>query len=240
MSRWFSGLIIVGLLAGCQGQVETTPQPIVPVKVQITPALDWLRPSMAACAEENPDLSLTVQSANLTDQTLDTAGVLLRWTDADTDQGKTFKLGEDRLAFIVHPDNLLEEIENSQLAAVFSGSTLDWTELQQGASGAIQPWVYPTGDDAQALFDKNVLPFDELIGTARIAPDPQTMLEAVGSDPLAIGYIPARWLNSSVKAIKITGDTEQEWTLPILAVTANEPAGPVRDWLLCVQDKIEP
>lgn len=231
---------MVGLLAGCQGQVETTPQPIVPVKVQITPALDWLRPSMAACAGENPDLSLTVQSANLTDQTLDTAGVLLRWTDTDTDQGKTFKLGEDRLAVIVHPDNLLEEIEISQLAAVFSGSTLDWTELQLGASGAIQPWVYPTGDDAQALFDKNVLPFDELIGTARIAPDPQTMLEAVGSDPLAVGLIPARWLNSSVKAIKITGDTEQEWTLPILAVTANEPAGPVRDWLLCVQDKIEP
>lgn len=233
-------MIIAGLLAGCQGQVSTTPQPIVPLEVQITPALDWLRPSMAACAVENPDLSLTVDSTNLADQTLETAGVLLRWTDADADQGKTFKLGEDRLAVIVHPDNPLEEIEISQLAAVYSGAILDWSGLQEGTSGAIQPWVYPSGDDAQSLFDNNVLPFDELIGTARIAPDPQTMLEAVGDDPLAIGMIPSRWLDPSVRAIKITGDSEQDWTLPILAVTADDPAGSVRDWLLCVQDKIKP
>lgn len=195
---------------------------------------------MAACAVENPDLSLTVDSTNLADQTLETAGVLLRWTDADADQGKTFKLGEDRLAVIVHPDNPLEEIEISQLAAVYSGAILDWSGLQEGTSGAIQPWVYPSGDDAQSLFDNNVLPFDELIGTARIAPDPQTMLEAVGDDPLAIGMIPSRWLDPSVRAIKITGDSEQDWTLPILAVTADDPAGSVRDWLLCVQDKIKP
>src|SRR5574340_1043323 len=240
MSRWVGGIIIAGLLAGCQGQVETTPQPIIPLEVQITPALDWLRPTMAACAVENPNLSLIVDSTNLADQTLETAGVLLRWTDADADQGKTFKLGEDRLAVIVHPENPLEEMYVSQLAAVFSGSTFDWSGLQQGASGAIQPWVYPSGDDAQSLFDNNVLPFDELIGTARIAPDPQTMLEAIGSDPLAIGMIPSRWLDSSVKAIKITGTAEQDWTLPILAVTADDPTEPVRDWLLCIQDKIEP
>src|SRR5574340_132062 len=73
MSRWVGGIIIAGLLAGCQGQVETTPQPIIPLEVQITPALDWLRPTMAACAVENPDLSLTVDSTNLADQTLETA-----------------------------------------------------------------------------------------------------------------------------------------------------------------------
>src|SRR5574340_12162 len=240
MSRWVGGIIIAGLLAGCQGQVETTPQPIIPLEVQITPALDWLRPTMAACAVENPDLSLTVDSTNLADQTLETADVLLRWTDTNADQGETFKLGEDRLAVIVNPDNPLQEIEISQLAAVYSGSILDWSGFQQGASGAIQPWVYPSGDDVQALFDKNVLPFDELIGTASLAPDPQTLLEAVGDDPLAIGLVPARWLDSTVKAIKITGTAEKDWTLPILAVTSDDPAGPVRDWLLCVQDKIKP
>ncbi len=240
MSRWVAGLLIAGLLAGCQGQPKTTPEPITPLDVQLTPALDWLRPAMAACAVENPALSLTVQSANLADQTLDTADVLLRWTDTDADQGKTFKLGEDRLTIIVNPENSLKEMDNSQLAAVYSGSLTDWSGLQESASGTIQPWIYPAGDDAQALFDKFVLPFADLTGASSIAPDPETMLTAVGSDPLAIGLIPSRWLNTSVKPIKVAGDSEASWTLPILAVTADEPAGAVRDWLLCVQDKIEP
>lgn len=233
-------MILAGLLAGCRVQSSATPLPLVPLDVKITPTLDWLRPSMAACAVENPAISLTVQSADPADQSLDAATILLRWTDAGTENGQTFKLGEDHLAVIVNPDNPLVGMDLAKLTAVYSGAVVDWLELAENTSGVIQPWVYPAGDDTQTLFGNTVLPFDEITGTARIAPDPETMLASVNSDPLALGLVPARWLDGSVKEIEITDVSERDWTLPILATTAQKPEGPTRDWLLCVQDKIEP
>lgn len=240
MSRFLTGLLLAGLLAGCQVEGNATLPPVIPLSVQITPSLGWLKPAMADCAEEIPSLSLTVQTSAQADQSLDDADILLRWSDSFLEEGQTFKLGEDHLVIIVNPNNALEEMDGSQLAAVFSGSLTDWSSVSEGAAGSIQPWVYPAVDDGQMLFSAKVLPLDEIIGTARIAPSPDVMLEAVNSDPQAVGLIPARWLNPSVKAIEISGYTNNDWTLPVLAVTKVEPSGPVRDWLLCVQEKVQP
>lgn len=240
MSRLLTGLIIAGFLTGCQVQNETTSLPAEPLTVQITPALEWLKPAMANCANQIPYLSLTVQSASQPDQSLDDANVLIRWSDSPAEEGQTFKLGEDRLVIIVHPANSLKEMDRSQLSAVYSGSVVDWLGLSEGSTGTIQPWTYPIGDDAEMLFAAKAIPYDEIIATTRIASDPQAMLDGISSDPLSIGMSPARWLNSSVKSIQISGYTSSDWTLPILAVTKEEPSGPVRDWLLCVQDNIQP
>jgi hypothetical protein len=47
-------------------------------------------------------------------------------------------------------------------------------------------------------------------------------------------------LDSSVKVVSITGGLDENWSVPILGVTANMPSGPVRDWLLCVQNQMHP
>src|SRR5574340_402711 len=135
MSRLLISLLIVGLLAGCQVQGNATQPPVVPLSVQITNALGWVKPAMANCAEEIPSLSLTLQTINHADQSLDEADLLLRWSDSLPEEGQTFKLGEDRLVVIVNPDNSLEKMDGSQLAAVFSGALTDWSSLSGGAIG---------------------------------------------------------------------------------------------------------
>lgn len=240
MSRILLGLILIGLLGGCQSKTAVSPPSPTPLVIEIAPALDWLRPEMADCASQTPTLSMTVQSASQQDQSLENADILLRWSESIAANGKTLKIGEDYLAVIIHPDNPLQQMDEIQLAAVYSGAISDWETLPGSLSGEIHRWVYPPNDDSQILFDSKVLAEDEIVLTAMIAPSPEGMLDAVREDPHAIGFIPARWLEPSVKPVPIYGYAKSDLTMPILAVTDGEPSGFIRDWLLCVQDTIQP
>jgi len=240
MSRLLSGLILIALLAGCQNQTAVPMPTPAPLTVEITPALHWLKPMMAECAVEIPALALAVRSKAQTDQSLDSADILFQWSETASEEGYTLKLGEDRMAVIVHPENPVEEMNKAQFTAIYSGKIAGWSELSDSGGGNIQPWVYPSSEDSQILFGSQALADDEIVTSALLAPSPDATLEAVREDPQAIGFIPARWLDSSVKSFPIIGYANTDLTAPILAVTGDEPGGLTRDWLLCLQDKIQP
>jgi hypothetical protein len=58
----------------------------------------------------------------------------------------------------------------------------------------------------------------------------------VAADPNAIGFLPAHWLDSSVRAVTIDGLSSA--AQPILALTTSTPKGTTRSWLLCLQSTI--
>ena len=65
---------------------------------------------------------------------------------------------------------------------------------------------------------------------AQVAPGPAQMLEAVSSDPTAIGYLPQSWVNSSVNALEINIE------VPLLVFADVEPEGTLREFVACLQD----
>ena len=193
---------------------------------------------MAECAQQTQGLTLSVQSIAVTDQSLEDSDVLLRWSNLVPASAAPFEIGKDSLAVIVNLDNPANTLDMAQVKDFYTGQATDWFDAEGASLGAVQAWVYPAGDDAQSLLSATLLADSPITTTARIAPNPAAMLEAVAADPLAIGFVPARWLDSTVRQITMTGIASDQWTLPILAVTQSAPSGATRDWLLCVQDKI--
>ena len=239
MSRVFILALVAGLITGCATQPPGDPAPTpTALRIEITRSLEWLRPAMAECAQQTQGLTLSVQSTAVTDQSLEDGDVLLRWSSLAPASAAPFEIGKDMLAVIVNPENPVDTLDAAQLKDFYSGQAAVWTDAEGASSGAVQTWVYPAGDDAQLLLTSTLLADLPIATTARIAPNPAAMLEAVAADPLAIGFLPARWLDSTVRQITVTGYASDQWTLPILAVTRSEPSGITRDWLLCVQDKI--
>ena len=69
--------------------------------------------------------------------------------------------------------------------------------------------------------------------SALVIPGNQQMRDALTADPLAIGYLPASWLDDSVKSLTLDGVSHQ-WvalntpgypiTLPLYFVTADQPS----------------
>ncbi len=71
-----------------------------------------------------------------------------------------------------------------------------------------------------------VFPMDQL---APGQPDPAAMLEAIGGDPAAIGYIPKSWLSPAVKEVTIEGQIKELLHQPVLVLAGEEPSGAARD-----------
>lgn len=241
MSRVILLVLMTGLLVGCVAQPSAVPT-VTPqvLRVEISSSLDWLRPEMAECVQQSSVLSLSVKTNTLLEQSLNQADVLLHWSDQPVTEGFTFELGEERLAVIVHPDNPLEAMDLSMVKDMYYGQVTVWPGTDAAVGGAIQPWVLPEDSEAQGLFERVAISNSQIIRTAKIAPTPAAMLEMVASDPQAIGFLPSRWLDSSVRSIELSASWVDNLIMPILAVTAAEPTGLTRDWLLCIQERINP
>ncbi len=237
MSKWLYWVVLVMTLAGCQGQPVEPTTPIELMDVEVDPALAWITPVMAKCALET-SVNLNVKEIEPIDQSFDGADILIRWTTSTTEGGESFNLGQDRLAIIVHPENPVSEISETQLVEIYSGLLPDWSNLDANHSGSIHSWVYPINSDLQGFFSQIVLPLEELTNLNFIAPNPESLLEAVSQDPTAVGFVPSRWLNPSVKELPVNGPGNAGWSRPILAVTKTSPEGSLRDWLLCIQDVV--
>ena len=241
MSKFILLALIAGMLTGC-----ATPQAVEPaatpqvLRVEVSSTLDWLRTDMAECTQQVAGLGLLVDTVPVPNQVLANADVNLRWSNQTTAGGFIFELGEDMLTLIVHPDNPVEALELSVVKDMYYGQVTIWPGGDDAAGAAVQPWVFPDDSEAQGLFERVLVSNNQIIRTAKIAPTPEAMLEAVANDPQAIGFLPTRWLNPSVKPIEILDFQNNDLLLPILAVTKSEPTGLTRDWLLCLQEQINP
>jgi len=241
MSKFILLALIAGMLTGC-----ATPQAVEPaatpqvLRVEVSSTLDWLRTDMAECTQQVAGLGLVVDTVSVPNQVLANADVNLRWSNQTTAGGFIFELGEDMLTLIVHPDNPVEAIEANLIKDLYAGQKTVWSDTGDTPGAAVQPWVFPAEDETQKLFETGLLANGQIVQTAKIAPTPAAMLEAVAKDPQAIGFLPTRWLNQSVKPIEILDFQNNDLLLPILAVTKFEPAGSTRDWLLCLQEQINP
>jgi hypothetical protein len=66
------------------------------------------------------------------------------------------------------------------------------------------------------------------------------MLDALGDDPLAIGYVPQTWLAKAnpanpVHSLQVDAKLVEKLHQPVLAFTRAEPVGPLRQLLVCLQ-----
>ncbi len=190
-----------------------------------------------ACVEELDNTGLVLLETPAAAIDLKQASLGLRWGPGSAFKDYAAVVGQEELVLIVHPQNPLTSITLTDLQAIFRGGLREWP--QSAPPVEIQPWVYLNGDDTHAVFEAAVL--SGQAPSARVvslAPDPAAMREAVAANPAAIGFLPRRWLDPSVKAISVDGLDPALLRQPILAMSRSEPQGLEKSWLLCLQDKL--
>jgi hypothetical protein len=96
-------------------------------------------------------------------------------------------------------------------------------------------FAYAESEDLGILARKMWLEETTLNLRTSLTPGPQEMIQAVSSNPSAIGFIPKRWLVSSVKPV----DTGVDTTFAVVMSTMKEPEGNTRDLMGCLQRIIE-
>ncbi len=240
--RNLSHFILIALataLTACQPSLTPMPRPTPAIlEVGFSPALKPLASSFNTCAAQN---ALGLVLIEQPDATLegDHATLNLRWGPPEKIQGYAAVIGYEELVVVVNPQNSLQSLNLDQVQGIFQGTIQDWSKVAtESAAKEIHPWTYPDGEDVQQVFERKLLGEPVPEGKTYLAPDPAAMREGVAKDPNALGYLPKHWVNESVKGVAVDGLESEQPGEAVLALSASEPEGSGRDWLLCLQEQL--
>ena len=239
MMRHFATLIIMlGLMSGCTPQPLQLPAtPPTPLNVFLTPSTEIWVGAVNRCGSLNSTLNAFIHVQRMDTDQLDDLSVTIHSGETGA-VGKQFKLTDEELIIIVHPDNPLSEISDEQFAAVLTGFTRTWSEVDPNlvpefGQLAVQPVIYPSEDELEQILSQHFM--GDLVPSlgAKIVNNPAEMVELVSQTPGAIGFIPKRWLVSSIKQLV----PSEKIIYPLIMVTKAEPADRLKQLMLCLQDQ---
>ncbi len=217
------------LLSGCLEPLTATPQPTQEViRISLPPELTPLRQAIQVCAQAQPEMALFEE----TEETPSDLKFVLG--EPNTIESYAAQIAREQILVIVHPQNPIQELSRADLVDIFTGRKTNWAELG-GEDSQITLWTYPAGVSIRELFDRLVMGSYRTAGQAFLAPTPEAMREAVQQDPGAIGFVPAAWLDESIKPIEMDPEFNQALEQPVLVLSMHAPQGPARQLLACLQ-----
>jgi len=111
-------------------------------------------------------------------------------------------IGVDAVAAVVNPAAAIEQISPGRLRAIFNGGLPNWLALE-GHDVPIEVCVAASSWEARASFDDLAMGGDDPPRRATICATPAAMRAALARNPAAIGYLPVRDLDPSVRALAI-------------------------------------
>lgn len=227
--------------ASCSPQILTAaplPSPAI-WQVQFTPALAWMGPIFAQCAGAQPGVNLVVSEQSAVRMDPLKADFSFQWGDLSGPPPFTSVVGQVELAVVVNPLNPLVSLSASEVKGLFSGKLDSWSQLSKAHcascgtnfEGGIKAYGYAAGEDVQRAAD-----WIQPGPAAILAPDPAAVRQAVAQEKYSIGFFPVKWVDASVRQVNIIDAEPGQLARPVLAMAPDEPQGPRRTWLLCVQE----
>ena len=114
-----------------------------------------------------------------------------------------FRIGVEALALVVNPSNPVRQIALDQLREIYTGRLASWSGLGGREAPIRLLWREPNSAAYELVVEK------VLAGQKAVAPDAwiysdSEMVERVGRDPDALGFVPAAALTAKVKALGVS------------------------------------
>jgi phosphate transport system substrate-binding protein len=129
------------------------------------------------------------------------------------------KIGEARVAFVVHPSNPVKELTLTQLTQILSGKVTNWRDV----GGSDQPIVVIAagpGDGVRSVVEKQLLDSASIHAQLREMINAPQIAQVVSQLPPALGVASAISLRSDVAVLK----TDQLIGQPLVLVTTTTPS----------------
>ncbi len=105
---------------------------------------------------------------------------------------RAIEIARDGIVVVVHPSNPTANVSREQLAKIFSGEILNWSELGahtlSGEADAIRVISREEGSGTRSVFEEAIMAGRRVTLTALIQPSERDVLAYVESNPFAVGY----------------------------------------------------
>lgn len=222
MKKFALAILALHLLAACGLQGPNLPT----LRIAISPAAQPVSTAISTCASVNEEMNFIIKVQYANTIGLDDFDLLIHLGEPEQEAGFAAQLAWEQLVLIVNLDNDVD-ISGDIASALFSGRVQNWSELG-GDDVTVSLWAGPESDEARQAFEANILR-GSVSGETRVATNPETAFEAVANDPGAAAILPAAWADERVRLIDLGVQ------VPVVAVASEEPTGPIRDLVACLQ-----
>ncbi len=213
ISRALQGLILLVLLLSTACAPKTQPAANVHViDAYVTPAAAPWMAKLFGCTTETLLVRLNTPAL---------AKIDIRIGQPTPLTGSAFQIASEDILVVTNLANPIQSLTLEQVRDLFAGR----------GDPSMQVWVYASDADVQMVFDQAVMQGGGVASTARLAAGPQEVLDAVGSNPNAVGILPRSWHNGTVREVYAIHD------VPVLAITESEPQGDMQVLVSCLQKK---
>ena len=240
--RIFAGLagLLLALLAACGPAPATEETALEVVHLQTTPALAHWLPKAAECADAIPNLGLASEIAEPSALNLDSAEIILRLGSPQADDPYTAVMGMESFALIAGDQVPLDSLSVESLRSIFAGEWTLWSQVPEAENLAdaelpLSLFTYPIGNELEELFSQTYLDGKAPLGNHQRYSTTDKLADLLTENPYSLGYALASQVPAGFRTIEITG-LEQDPVFYVLAVTAVDPEGGLKQLLLCLQD----
>jgi phosphate transport system substrate-binding protein len=117
---------------------------------------------------------------------------------------KLHRWAVDGVAVAVNPQNPVRNLSYAQLRGIYAGRIRNWREVG-GPDRAIHLYTRDKASGTRAVFWKKALNRGAISPGANFVPSNGAMKTALATDPGAIGYLSAGFIDTSVAAVALEG-----------------------------------
>jgi hypothetical protein len=206
---FFCLILFSALISSCSA--TSTPETPQVVSVYSTSAAEPWLPPLYDCAGSSAVISRVDDSSS--------ADIVLRVGEPKVLTSSAYQIDSEDILIVTHRQSPVQNLTLEEARALFAG---------QG-DPSVQVWVYSSEQDVQEVFDQFVMAGLNVTSSARVAVTPQQMSDTLVNESTAVGILPRHWKAGDDREVFFVA------TVPVLAMTPNEPQGVIKELIACLQ-----
>jgi phosphate transport system substrate-binding protein len=140
------------------------------------------------------------------------------------DAGKAFTeviIANDALAVIVHPENKISQLTREQIESIYTGKVTNWKEVG-GEDMKIVVYSRETSSGTYEFFKEHVMNKKNFAPSVMLMPATGAIVQSVSQTKGAIGYVGLAYLETDVKALKVSYDAGKTYVIPSIENAMNK------------------
>lgn len=203
--------LITLLISSCSTGAPPSTPPVITVYSSFA-AEPWLTELYTCAAEANNTILSRVDDPT-------SAAIALQIGEPAFLSSFAYQIDEEEILIVTHRQSPIQNLNLEGARALFMGL----------GDPSVQVWVYASDADVQRVFDQFVMEGRSVSSLALLAVHPQEMSDTLVNQPNTVGILPRHWKVGDVR------DVYSVATVPVLAMTREEPQGVINQLIGCLQ-----
>ena len=207
MKKLFLLFLLSSYISSCASATQIPQKEMITVYAT-SAAQPWLT-ELYTCAD-NSSVSLNL--------TADEPDITLRVGEPEIIISPIYQIDEEEILIVTNRESAIQNLTLTEAQELFAHG-----------NASAQVWVYASDADVQIAFDQLVMKGRSVTTFAGLATSPQQMSDLLNAEKDAVGILPKHWKAGTVRDVFSAG------TVPVLAITKEEPQGALKELISCLQ-----